>query len=96
MTRVRLAPSLRRPLRHGTAAFGGNNGTGVIFKVDPSGHETVLHTFKGTDGANPTGDLLRDVSGTLLGTTVTGGDLNQCFGSGCGVVFQAEPGRWSL
>jgi len=77
---------------YGAAAFGGSNGAGVIYKVDPAGHQTVLHSFNYTDGANPTGDLLLEVSGTLVGTTVTGGNLSQCYGQGCGVVFRLNPG----
>ena len=80
---------------YGTTAFGGlfpgSDGVGVVFKVDASGHETVLHTFSHTDGANPTGELVRDNDGTLYGTTVTGGDVDQCSGQGCGVIFALDP-----
>jgi uncharacterized repeat protein (TIGR03803 family) len=63
----------------------------VVFKVDPSGHETVLHSFNYIDGANPTSDLVRDKGGNLYGTTLTGGDLDGCFGYGCGVIFKLDP-----
>jgi uncharacterized repeat protein (TIGR03803 family) len=76
---------------YGTTVFGGRYGAGVIFKVDPSGHETVLHTFKYTDGANPTGELVQDKRGNLYGTTGTGGDLDGCNGYGCGVIFELDP-----
>src|SRR5580692_11446393 len=55
---------------YGAAAFGGMNSAGVIFRVDPSGTETVLHSFDSIDGANPTGELLGDSAGNLYGTTV--------------------------
>ena len=42
----------------------------VVFKLDPTGNETVLHTFTaGGDGANPFGGLVRDSVGNLYGTT---------------------------
>ena len=82
---------------YGTTAFGGSNSAGVIFKVDPSGNETVLHTFDYTDGANPTGELVWDSEGNLYGTTVTGGNLNRCSGLGCGVIFKEGPsGKFKL
>jgi hypothetical protein len=58
-------------------------GCGVVFKLDPAGNETVLHTFTGgADGAFP-GALTLDASGTLYGTAAGGG-----FDQGYGVVFK--------
>ena len=52
-------------------------GCGVVFKVDPTGKETVLHTFTGgADGYSPYGDLLLDAAGNLYGTAVNGGDVS--------------------
>jgi len=52
---------------------GGSAEAGVVYKVDPSGKETVLYTFTGgTDGANPNGVIL-DPAGNLLGTASGGG-----------------------
>lgn len=71
---------------YGTTAFGGASGAGVVFKVDPSGKETVLYTFTGgADGANPYGDLIRDPDGNLYGTTYGGGTSN------AGTVFKVDP-----
>jgi uncharacterized repeat protein (TIGR03803 family) len=41
---------------YGTTANGGTGNSGVVYKVNPNGQETVLHSFTGgADGANPTG-----------------------------------------
>src|SRR5262249_19934486 len=64
---------------YGTTSSGGAFGRGVVFKLDTTGKETVLHRFTGgADGANPNfGDpgLLRDAAGNLYGTTGAGGNL---------------------
>jgi len=73
---------------YGTAAEGGDlscgisGGCGVVFKLDPSGVETVLHTFTGPDGAVPIAGLLRDAAGNLYGNTGEGGAY------GYGAVFK--------
>jgi uncharacterized repeat protein (TIGR03803 family) len=59
---------------YGTTYQGGTGKLGVVYRVSPSGHETVLHTFTGTpDGANPYAGLIADSSGNLYGTTYLGG-----------------------
>ena len=73
---------------YGTASYGGNMtgplGAGVLFKVDTSGHETVLYTFTGgNDGGNPN-SVIRDSKGNLYGTTTAGG------AAGYGVVFKID------
>src|SRR5579863_1429085 len=80
--------------------FDGGAGTqccGVVYKLDTSGVETVLHTFEGSDGAGPTAPLLMDSAGNLYGTTAYGGNLGCQGGLGCGVVFELSPqsnGTW--
>jgi uncharacterized repeat protein (TIGR03803 family) len=82
---------------YGTTTSGGAvtstflTGCGVVFKVDPAGHETVLYRFScGTDGNASYSTLLRDTQGNLFGTTILGGDLS-CFGGfGCGTVFKLD------
>jgi len=77
---------------YGTTDRGGTYGSGVVFKLDITGKETVLHTFTGgTDGANPFAGLLRDNAGNLYGTTHEGGDLTCDPPYGCGVVFKLTP-----
>jgi len=52
---------------------------------------SVLHTFTGADGEYPQAGLIRDWEGNLYSTAFLGGDLNQCGGTGCGVVFKLDP-----
>jgi uncharacterized repeat protein (TIGR03803 family) len=53
--------------------FCGTYGCGVVFKIDPKGHESLLHTFAGpsADGANPTEGVTRDSEGRLYGLTLS-------------------------
>jgi uncharacterized repeat protein (TIGR03803 family) len=68
---------------YGTASSGGTSGAGVVFKLNTSGQETVLHNFTGgTDGANPQASLVLDKAGNLYGTTYAGGVSNT------GTVFE--------
>jgi uncharacterized repeat protein (TIGR03803 family) len=64
----------------GCAGFG----CGVIFKLDPAGNETILHTFVSTDGASPNG-VVFDAAGNLWGTTAGGGTHDQ------GTIFKLDP-----
>jgi uncharacterized repeat protein (TIGR03803 family) len=86
---------------YGVTSDGGagfcNSGYGVVFEVDTAGDETVLHTFGGSDGANPFSALLLDSKGNLYGTTANGGTSDVCDG-GCGAVYELSPqsgGGWS-
>lgn len=85
---------------YGTTEYGGNlsvscggyPGCGVVFKLDPSGNETVLYSFTGgSDGGEPLAGLAMDNAGNLYGTTA-GGGLPGCdyFTQGCGVVFKLD------
>ncbi len=71
---------------YGTTYFGGGSqGHGVVFKLDPSGTETVLHTFTANrDGAHPYAGLTSDGQGNLYGTTYFGGK------SGFGTIFKID------
>jgi len=87
--------------------FDNNNGAygGTVFELSPepgggcpSGSnvgtgwcETVLHSFTGTGGGSPQGDLIRDTQGNLYGTTKFGGDLTCDAPNGCGTVFKLAP-----
>jgi uncharacterized repeat protein (TIGR03803 family) len=63
---------------YGTTYEGGGTGCasfgcGTVFKLDPTGKETVLHTFTGAAGEWPTAGLIRDTAGNIYGTTPYGG-----------------------
>ncbi|HEY3778807.1 MAG TPA: choice-of-anchor tandem repeat GloVer-containing protein [Rhizomicrobium sp.] len=77
---------------YGTTSHGGNQscyeGCGVVYKLTPKGKLTVLHSFNGDDGANPSGPLIADANGDLYGTTWNGGDSHNCTGASCGVIFE--------
>jgi uncharacterized repeat protein (TIGR03803 family) len=86
---------------YGTTSYGGDMscmefeqpaGCGVVFKLDPAGHETVLHAFTGSpDGAAPFSGLLMDSQGNLYGTTNEGGSTAKSCGSdGCGTIFKID------
>jgi uncharacterized repeat protein (TIGR03803 family) len=63
---------------------------GVVYKVDPSGNETVVYGFSGfADGNSPRGGVILDADGNLYGTTEGGGSGN-CYINGCGVVFEVN------
>ena len=56
---------------YGTTWGGGASGAGTVFKLDTTGKEVVLHSFRfnPADGANPNAGLVRDDAGNLYGTT---------------------------
>ncbi len=70
---------------YGTTAFGGASGNGVVFKIDTSGNETVLHSFAGgTDGNTPYAGVVLGPNGNLYGTTPFGGQTNG------GIVYEIK------
>jgi len=72
---------------YGTTSGGGLNYAGIVFKITPSGTETVLYRFSGppTDGANPAAGLVRGSDGNFYGTTSAGGTAN------LGTTFKITP-----
>lgn len=59
---------------YGTAADGGTNDDGVVFRVTTNGVLTPLYSFTGAhDGADPRGGLVQASDGNLYGTTADGG-----------------------
>jgi uncharacterized repeat protein (TIGR01451 family) len=78
---------------YGTTYFGGTfgqgicatDGCGTVFRMDPAGNVTVLHSFEYSDGRNPRGVLLQGSDGNFYGTTENGG------ASDYGTVFKMDP-----
>jgi uncharacterized repeat protein (TIGR03803 family) len=76
---------------YGTTALGGdpNCYCGVIYEMSPGKDGkwtyTVLHTFVGSDGVNPSANMIFDDKGNLYGTTEFGGTHT------FGVAFELTP-----
>jgi uncharacterized repeat protein (TIGR03803 family) len=71
---------------YGTTPSGGTAGDGVIFKLTPDGHETVLHSFAGgADGLRPMGGLVAGPDGNFYGATYQGGAGDY------GTIFRVTP-----
>jgi uncharacterized repeat protein (TIGR03803 family) len=64
---------------------------GAIYKITPTGTETILHEFTGSpDGEYPNAVTI-DATGNLYGTTLHGGTgtlQDYCSPNGCGTIFQ--------
>lgn len=66
---------------YGTTTRGGVSNCGTVFKIDSSGHESLLYQFLDeSDGADPRAGLLLDGGGNLYGTASAS--------SGGGTVFK--------
>jgi len=88
----------------GVTQFGGGgpcdnihlpSGCGAVFELSPSGNggwtEILLHSFQGSDGEGPSGELILDHAGNLYGTTLGGANY-------LGTVFELSPngsGEWT-
>ncbi len=78
---------------------GGTVGIGAVSELSPpttqGGAWTYSQLYSFPDwshGSLPIGSLTFDRSGNLYGVTANGSDTTQCFGYGCGVVFElAKP-----
>jgi uncharacterized repeat protein (TIGR03803 family) len=74
---------------YGASGQGGAFGQGAVFKVTPTGKESVLHSFCSAancrDGSTPAGPVIIDTNGNLYGVTVGGG------ANGYGVVYKITP-----
>jgi uncharacterized repeat protein (TIGR03803 family) len=82
---------------YGMASYGGQNGTGTVFKITTSGDFTVLHTFSALnangnnqDGAYPLRAIVAGNDGNLYGTTRLGGPNTCLFTHGCGVAWMID------
>jgi len=83
-------------LLYGTAALGGANNQGVVFRIDKTGAEfEVLHSFCAlascADGAVPLG-LTLGSDGSFFGQTNAGGiPETNCIQGGCGTIYRITP-----
>jgi uncharacterized repeat protein (TIGR03803 family) len=80
---------------YGTTILGGSYSDGTVFRLTPSGSawsETTLHSFQGSDGANPYGGVILDQSGNFYGPAAFVGP------HGAGTVYELTQagGAWSL
>ncbi len=75
---------------YGVTSGGGVNNVGSVFKLTPNANGkwtlTTLHSFNGTDGTSPNGNLIFDATGNLYGTTAEGGAYVS------GTAFELTPG----
>ena len=70
---------------YGITSSGRTNNGGVVYKLYPSGNETVLYTFTGQGDNGFPDSLIRDPAGNLYGTTYWG------------IVFELQPsGQFTL
>ena len=75
---------------YGTTQYGGTNdiasgGDGTAFKVTTNGAYTLLVSFGGANGVNPTAGLVQGTDGNFYGTTYSGGTHD------LGTVFKMSP-----
>ncbi len=78
---------------YGATFSGGSSGQGIVFKVTPTGTETVLYNLPGgaggINGAGPTGTPVFD--GTNILGTAAYNSVSNGVGSGDGVVYELAP-----
>jgi uncharacterized repeat protein (TIGR03803 family) len=76
---------------YGTTAHGGAFNSGSVFTVTTAGRARILYSFNNaSDGGEPQGGLVLDSAGNLYGTA-SAGNLQDCNGNGCGIVFELAP-----
>ena len=73
---------------YGTTSGSGSgpSADGTVFRITPSGSLSNLHSFIGSDGANPSAGLIQGSDGNFYGTTYDGGASNY------GTVFRITTG----
>ncbi len=78
---------------YGTTAYGGANGNGAIFKLDPATGAMMTYSpfnYSGSEGANPYTQLTAGAGGILYGVAYNGG-IDQDSNTGNGTVFSFDP-----
>jgi uncharacterized repeat protein (TIGR03803 family) len=84
---------------YGNTEAGGATGYGAVYELAPlqtGGYqESLIYSFNGYDGYEPSSGIVMDHSGKIYGTTTAGGYTNVC---GCGLVFELKKnsdGKWT-
>ena len=72
---------------YGVTSRGGAYSFGTIFKLGANGNETVLHSFRGSQGGTNPNSLIGDGKGNFYGTT------DDYMSYGAGTVFTFNPGK---
>lgn len=72
---------------YGTTSQYGGYIYGTVFKINPAGHLTTLHSFDGRDGGYPKGGLTQAINGQLYGTTSAGGTR-----ASAGTIYRTDSG----
>ncbi len=75
----------------GTTYDGGSDNAGTVFKLNPAGTLTTVHSFQGADGSMPNA-LIQATDGNFYGTTHWGGTTECVYWAYCGTVFKITPG----
>jgi uncharacterized repeat protein (TIGR03803 family) len=77
----------------GGTGYDASSGYGTVFMITSSGALTTIHSFAGSDGALPFGELTHGSDGNFYGTTSQGGASFSpaTFTSGYGTVFKITP-----
>jgi uncharacterized repeat protein (TIGR03803 family) len=70
---------------YGTTLYGGTGG-GIVFKVTPSGAETIVYAFSGSQDAQLPSKLVEGADGNFYGTSYWGGGTN-----GYGIIYRVTP-----
>ncbi len=78
---------------YGTTSNGGANGDGTVYKITPTGIETVLYSFGASpvDATAPFGSLIQASDGNFYGATLGGGAQGFCDIGPCGTVYKITP-----
>ena len=72
-------------LLYGTTQGGGDEGSGVLYRISANGDFELLRSLSNTDAANPFGELVLAPDGKFYGTSAGGG------AGGNGSVFRFDP-----
>ena len=87
---------------YSTASSGGENGSGVVYRIRPDGEFTVLHTFSALnattganlDGAVPDYGVIRKSDNSLIGAAAIGGNGSSAgIGNSGGTLYEIEVGH---